>query len=168
MLSYHLKFFVIQLSAGGAEGFYEVSLTVSTGTGNVPRVRAQRIKKGKPRSMDQSLSHLVEHTAEMTVACLLLFSIWTVVSGNSRLSVCIVIVMALGTSVALPACCCAVGCCGPYLSFPWGKPSGDRELVAPHATAPLLWSFRHGTVGDAGSKLSLIYHQCIYKLWTGV
>nr|XP_021143409.1 OX-2 membrane glycoprotein [Columba livia] len=32
--------------------------------------------------MDQSLSHLVEHTAEMTVACLLLFSIWTVVSGS--------------------------------------------------------------------------------------
>lgn len=33
--------------------------------------------------MDQLLSHLTESTVKMMVACLLLSSIWTVVSGKS-------------------------------------------------------------------------------------
>ena len=145
-------------------------LTVCAGRRNVPRVRAQCIKKGKPCSMDQSLTRRAERTAKMMVACLLLSSIWTVASGNSLvcLSVCIVIVMALGTLVALPACCCAAGCCIPHLASPQGKPSSDRALVALHATALLAWAFRHVTAGCVDSILSSIYLQCICKLQTDV
>ncbi|XP_040438985.1 OX-2 membrane glycoprotein-like [Falco naumanni] len=73
---------IIQLGAGGAGGFYEVPLTVRAGRGNVPRAGAKRIKKGKPRSMGQSLACLAVRTAKMMVACLLLFSIWTSASGS--------------------------------------------------------------------------------------
>ncbi|XP_075347939.1 OX-2 membrane glycoprotein-like isoform X2 [Mycteria americana] len=57
-------------------------LAVCAGRVNVPRVRPKRIKKGKLRSMDQSLARLAEGTAKMMVACLLLSSIWTVASGS--------------------------------------------------------------------------------------
>lgn len=80
--------FVIQLSAGGEGGFYEVPFTVCEGRGNVPRVRAKRIKKRKLLSMDQSPSRLAERTAKMMVASLLLSCIWAFASGNS-LSVCL-------------------------------------------------------------------------------
>lgn len=58
-------------------------LTVCAGRGNVPRVRVKCIKKGKLRSMDQSLVPPAEGTAKMMVTCLLLSSIWTIASGNS-------------------------------------------------------------------------------------
>lgn len=132
-------------------------LTVCAGRGNVPRVRVKSIKKGKLRSMDRSLARLTERTAKMMVACLLLSSIWTVASGNYLVypSVCIVIVTALGTSVAPPACCCAAE--SPP-RIPRREPSGERALVALHATAPLAWGSGHVTTGCAGSILSLIYH----------
>ncbi|XP_075583004.1 LOW QUALITY PROTEIN: OX-2 membrane glycoprotein-like [Pelecanus crispus] len=49
--------------------------------GNVPRVRAKRIKKGKPRSWI-SCSLVSLRTAKMMVAYLILSSIWTVASGS--------------------------------------------------------------------------------------
>lgn len=144
------EIFVIQLSASGAEGFYQVPLTVSTGTGNVPRVRAQCIKKGKPRSMDQLLSCLVERTAEMTVAFLLLSSIWTIASGNSSLSVCLYCYCNGARDVGGPAS--LLLCCGMLWSPPL-IPLGQAQR----------WQGTCGTVRDCTAHVELQTWHCRWR-----
>lgn len=125
--------------------------------GNVPRVRAKCLRKGKWHSVDRSL--VSERTAKMMmVACLLLFSIWTTAPGNSLvcLGVCVIILTVLGTSVAVPASFCAAGCCIPHLAPSWGKPSDYMALVA-------LCYLPGAQAGCSDSIHFLIYHQCIYK-----
>lgn len=102
-------------------------------------------KKGEV-ALSGSLAPLTEHTAKMmTVTCLLLSSIWIAVPGNSLvcLGVCVIILTALGTSVAVPASFCAAGCWSPHPASSWGKPSGDTALVAlydlPEAQACHCW-----------------------------